>query len=125
LHGWRRFAFPAGAILLGLAPFVVLECVLVVLDVGSESHPEDPFVGFSRVQPLFEADEDDRLRRTARCRQLFFGQQEFAGRKPERTFRIFGLGGSTLRGRPYETDTSFLKWLRPSTVGASRTPAIV
>ena len=97
--------------LLGLAPFVVLECALAVLDAGNREPRDDPFAGFSRVRPLFELDEDDDVYRTARSRQLFFGQQQFAREKPERTFRIFGLGGSTLRGRPYETDTSFLKWL--------------
>ena len=111
LGGWRRVAFPLGAVFLGLVPFVVLECVLAVIDVGSGSRQDDPFVGFSRVQPLFAVDEDDGVYRTARSRQLFFGQQQFSRQKPERTFRIFGLGGSTVRGRPYETDTSYLKWL--------------
>jgi tetratricopeptide (TPR) repeat protein len=92
-----------------------------VLDAGSRGRQEDPLVGFSRIQPLFELDEDDDVYRTARSRQLFFGQQQFAREKPEGTFRIFGLGGSTLRGRPYETDTSFLKWLEIELSGRDST----
>ena len=111
LGGWRRIAFPLGAILVGLSPFVALESALRVFDVGSSCGQEDPFSGFSATRPLFELDEDDDVYRTARPRQKFFGRQEFTRHKPERTFRVFGLGGSTVRGRPYETDTSFLKWL--------------
>ena len=112
LRGWRRIVFPLGAVALGLAPFVVLEGALTIFDVGGRGRGVDPLVGFSRTQPLFELDEEDDVYRTARSRQLYFGQQQFARQKPEGTFRIFGLGGSTVRGRPYETDTSFLKWLQ-------------
>ena len=66
LRGWRRAGFPLVAILLGLAPFIVLECVLAVFDVGTVNRPEDPFVGFSSVQPLFELDEEDDVYRAAR-----------------------------------------------------------
>ena len=104
-------AFPLAAVFLALVPFAVLEALLVVFGVGALDRSEDPFVGFGRIQPLFELDEDEEVYRTARSRQLYFGPQEFSPGKPERTFRIFGLGGSTMRGRPYETDTSFLKWL--------------
>lgn len=120
LAGWRRIAFPLGAILVGLAPFVVLECALRIWDAGARPAEEDPFCGFSSVQPLFELAKDSDVYRTARSRQMFFGQQEFAHKKPERTFRIFGLGGSTVRGRPYETDTSFLKWLEIELNGRDR-----
>ena len=109
------------ATLLGLAPFVVLECLLTLFDVGSRGRLEDPLVGFSRIQPLFELDEAGEVYRTARCRQSYFGQQQFVREKPDETFRVFGLGGSTMRGRPYETDTSFLKWLEMELNGRDST----
>ena len=43
------------------------------------------------------------------------------GRNTERTFRIFGLGGSTVHGRPYENDTSFLKWMELELSGRDST----
>ena len=60
---------------------------------------------------LFELDEDEEIYTTARHRLLFFGRQEFEAEKPEKTFRIFGLGGSTVHGRPYENGSAFLKWM--------------
>ncbi len=60
---------------------------------------------------LFELDEDEEIYTTARHRLLFFGRQEFEAEKPEKTFRIFALGGSTVHGRPYENGSAFLKWM--------------
>ena len=111
LSGWRRIVFPLGAVLLGLAPLAVLEGVLTVLRVEGQDRQYDPFVGFSRTQPLFELDEKEGVYRTALSRQLHFAAQQFAARKTPGTFRVFALGGSTLRGHPYDTETSFLKWL--------------
>lgn len=103
-------AFPLGAILLALAPLAFLEAALALLGVA-DRRADDALVGFGSASPLFELEEDGATYCTARSRQLFFGRQQFAREKPERTFRIFGLGGSTVRGRPYETDSAFLKWL--------------
>ena len=60
---------------------------------------------------LFELDEDEEIYTTARHRLLFFGRQQFEAEKPEKTFRIFALGGSTVHGRPYENGSAFLKWM--------------
>jgi tetratricopeptide (TPR) repeat protein len=111
-EGRRRIAFRLGAVLLGLAPFFLLEGTLTVFGVGGRDRGDDPMAGFGTFSPLFELDAAGDVYATARSRQKYFGRQQFARHKPERTFRIFGLGGSTVRGRPYETDTSFLKWLQ-------------
>lgn len=111
LRGWRRVAFPVAAIVLALTPFIILETVLRVLDLGNPRGYTDPFVGFSSIHPLFEKDEAAGVYVTALSRQLPFGAQRFAVRKPANGFRAFCFGGSTVRGHPYETDTAFSKWL--------------
>ncbi len=113
--GWRRVAFSLAAILLALLPFVLLEGVLTILDLGGQLDRQA--AGFGTSRSLFELDEDEQTYTTARTRLLFFGRQEFAREKPEETFRIFGLGGSTVHGRPYENATSFLKWMEIELAG--------
>lgn len=105
---WRRIGFPLAAVLLAVSPFVLLEGILRIFDVGASADAATAGFGGSR---LFELDGDGETYRTARHRLLFFGPQEFSREKPERTFRIFGLGGSTVHGRPYANGSSFLKWL--------------
>ena len=112
LRRWRRVGFPLAAVLLGLSPFVLLEIGLWLFNVGNPDAYVDPFVGFSRVRPLFQLDQDAGFYRTAASRELFFGTQQFAAEKPPNGFRVFALGGSTVRGRPYQTETSFVKWLQ-------------
>lgn len=106
---------------LGLSPFLVLEAVLSIFDVGRPTHYTDPFVGFSSVHPLFELDETRAVYVTALSRQKQFGPQQFAAEKPANGFRVFCLGGSTVRGRPYETDTAFTKWLELELSGSDST----
>jgi tetratricopeptide (TPR) repeat protein len=42
----------------------------------------------------------------------WFNAQTFPREKPEGTYRIFSIGGSTTNGRPYDDATSFSGWLR-------------
>lgn len=112
--GWRRVVFPGAAILLALLPFVFLEVALRVCDVGSNDAEEAAGFDGSR---LFELDEDGAVYSTARHRLLYFGPQTFAREKPEGTFRVFGLGGSTVLGRPYANGSSFVKWLEIELAG--------
>jgi len=107
-------AFPLAAVLLALLPFVLLEATLALLGVGSANGPT---AGFSQSERLFELDEDEQVYSTARRRRMFFGPAEFTREKPKETFRIFGLGGSTVHGRPYENETSFLEWLELELAG--------
>ena len=46
------------------------------------------------------------------ARLEFFRPDRFLKNKPDRSRRIFVLGGSTVQGRPYETETAFSTWLR-------------
>jgi len=101
----------------GVAPFLMLETGLRVFDVASPSTFDDSLVGFSKVQPLFELDEDASTYRTSRARTLFFGTQEFAADKPDNGYRVFCLGGSTVRGRPFEPESAFSKWLELELAG--------
>ena len=111
LNGGRRWKFRLLAIVVGILPFVLLETGLTLFDVGAEESYSDPLVGFSQLSPLFEKNDGDAVYRSSRSRLMFFGPQEFAVKKPNNGFRVFCLGGSTVRGRPYETDTAFPKWL--------------
>lgn len=106
--GWRRVVFPLATVLLAIVPFLLLEGSLRFFDVGSTA--DEATAGFGGSL-LFELDEDEEAYTTARHRLLFFGPQQFAREKSERTFRIFGLGGSTVHGRPYENGSSLLKWM--------------
>jgi tetratricopeptide (TPR) repeat protein len=120
-RGWRRIAFPIAAVLIGLLPFVLLEGTLALFDAGNPRRGDDPFVGFSATHPLFNLDEEGQNYVTAVSRQLAFGRQHFAAHKPPGGFRIFCLGGSTVRGRPFETDTAFPEWLRLELAGGDST----
>ncbi len=99
------------AILLGLLPFVVLELALRVLGVAAQVDYQDPLVGFSRISPLFERDDADDVYRINRSRLTMFHEQEFSAVKPTNGFRAFCLGGSTVRGHPYENPTAFARWM--------------
>jgi len=105
------------ALCIGFAPFLLLEIGLRVFDVASPSLTDVPLVGFSKVQPLFELDEVAGTYRTSRARTLFFATQEFAADKPRNGFRVFCLGGSTVRGRPFEPESAFPRWLELELTG--------
>ncbi|MCH8830468.1 MAG: hypothetical protein IID45_12905, partial [Planctomycetes bacterium] len=108
----RRIAFRCAAFAIGLMPFVLLEISLRAFDVGRPTEYADPFFGFSKLHPQFEQDEDRGVYVTTRSRLALFGKQEFAVKKPKNGFRVFCLGGSTVRGRPYTTETAFSRWMQ-------------
>lgn len=107
----RRWSFRLCAVLLGLSPFLVLEATLRWNRADSEI-PADPYVAFGAVHDLFELDDRDQMYRTARARQILFGAQEFPADKPPNGYRVFCLGGSTVRGRPFHVETAFPHWLQ-------------
>lgn len=111
-HAWRKaLFFRLAAILLGLAPFVILELVLRAAGVGIPQKYDDPFVGFSDIHPLFALNAPADRYEIPRSRQTHFRPESFPATKPDREFRIFVLGGSTVQGRPYAIETSFTTWL--------------
>lgn len=108
----RRRWFRLIAVLMSLVPLLILEVGLWAFNIGNPSAYEDPFVGFSRVHSLFKTDETGEYYKTVLSRERFFGTQTFLASKPGGAFRAFCLGGSTVRGRPYETQSAFSKWLQ-------------
>lgn len=54
---WRAVLFHVAAVLAGLLPFVLIELALRAFGFGHPSWHDDPPVGFSAVQPLFELNE--------------------------------------------------------------------
>lgn len=108
----RRWLFRGAAVCLGLSFFVVIEVACWVFDLGTPEVVDDPFVGFSEVQPLFELNVDSTRHEVAPSRRKFFAEESFPARKSSNTFRIFVLGGSTVQGRPFSTKTSFTRFLQ-------------
>ena len=95
----------------GFSFFVVVEVACCVFGVGDRQPDDDPFVGFSKVQPLFEINSSDDRFVTAKSRLKFISREEFPVTKRSGTRRIFCLGGSTVKGRPFSKETSFTTWL--------------
>jgi tetratricopeptide (TPR) repeat protein len=95
--------------------FGIIEGGLFLFGVQPTLRGEDPFVGFSSQIPLFIEKMNSSGRSvmtTAQNKLTFFNMQQFPGKKPADTYRIFCMGGSTTYGRPYGDKTSFAGWLR-------------
>ncbi|MBI3882249.1 MAG: tetratricopeptide repeat protein [Verrucomicrobia bacterium] len=105
----RWLGFRLAAVAVGLLPFVLLEVGLRVFDLGKPERQSDPLAGFSQQMPLFEKVGDKW--QTIHAREPYFNPQEFAAAKPTNGFRVFCLGGSTIYGHPYLSDTAMPKWL--------------
>lgn len=107
----KKILFPLLAICVGLLPLVLLEGMFRVFDIGTPEEVVDTSAGFSGYQPLFSLDKSGASYVTARNRALYFGDQSFDVVKPNNTYRMFFLGGSTVRGRPFAVDSAFAKWV--------------
>ncbi len=97
------------------AMFAAMELTLTVAGVRPVLYRDDPYVGFSSQIPLFveQARADGHVEMvTAQNKLRFFGSQRFDKTKSAGSYRVFCLGGSTTRGRPYDDETSFCGWLR-------------
>ena len=108
----RLWLLRAMSILLGLLPFAALE---IYLRVGSPSVREawdtDPWVDLHQLEPLFEKNLASDRWEIPDTRHNFFCPDSFPNSKTANTRRIFVLGGSTVQGRPYATETAFSTWL--------------
>ena len=71
----------------------------------------DPFMGFTGQQSLFEKSADSQVYQIRKSRLGYFRPATFLAEKPKNGFRVFVVGGSTVQGRPWETETAFAKWL--------------
>ena len=107
----RRWGFRIAAVVVGLAFFVVVEFVCWAFDWGSPENYDDPFVGFSELQPLFALDDETQTYRIPKSKLRFFASESFSANKRAGSLRVFCLGGSTVRGRPFSIETSFSSWL--------------
>ena len=104
----RRWLFRGMAILVGILPFVLLEFGLWLCGFGDDLRliaPVKDSPGWFRFNPRFD--------------EAFYGAIDLSGPeerpfrlpKPERTFRIVVVGGSTVIGFPYAPDLAFPRQL--------------
>ncbi len=101
------------AVLLGLMPLVLLEAGLRLIDNPVTAAIDyDPWVNLEQLQPLFVLDRSSGRWQVPESRLNFFRPASFAADKSAQTQRIFVLGGSTVQGRPYSTETAFSTWLQ-------------
>ncbi len=107
----RRWTFRFAAIGAGVLPFLLAELLCIACGWGKPTDYDDPFVGFQAVHPLFVKSDDQQRYEIAPSRYRFFAPDSFAAAKPRDEFRVFCLGGSTVQGRPYSTETSFTRFL--------------
>jgi lysophospholipase L1-like esterase len=108
----RAVLFRCLAVLIGLAPLVLLETLLWAMGWGQADLRDDPFIGFHGIRPLFVLNEGHSRFEIPPERQSFFRPASFAAEKPANGYRVLCLGGSTVQGRPYATETAFGAWLQ-------------
>ena len=99
----RRWLFRLGAIAIGLSLVALLEIALRLFGVANYSEPAIPMVGFSEIRPLFMKNDAGDRYEIPKSRQVFFQPDSFAVQKPADEFRIFCLGGSTVKAGPIQS----------------------
>ncbi|WDQ19432.1 hypothetical protein PSR62_10115 [Rhodopirellula sp. P2] len=103
------------AFLIACLPVLLLELGLRGLDDSTtQAIDYDPYVGLSQPRPLFVLNEAANRWEIPSERYNFFRPESFSAKKAPGTRRVFVLGGSTVQGRPYATETAFSTWLRLS-----------
>ena len=103
------------AIVISLLPFAALEAGLRVFSdppAVQDGIDHDPLVDLDQLRPLFVLNEASDRWEIPPQRYNFFRPDSFAAKKAASVRRVFVLGGSTVQGRPYETETAFSTWLR-------------
>ncbi len=97
-------------------PFAAIELALRLKPASPrEAVDDDPLVSLIGSQPLFVLDNTDANEPRwiiPQERTNFFRPATYLATKPRNAKRIFVLGGSTVQGRPYETETAFSTWLQ-------------
>lgn len=101
------------AVTLGLMPLILIEVGMRVFDQGvNEAVDHNPLVNLEQLRPLFQRDDSGNQWIIPGERMNFFRPASFPVTKAKGTKRIFVLGGSTVQGRPYATETAFSTWLQ-------------
>ncbi|TWU02079.1 SGNH/GDSL hydrolase family protein [Neorhodopirellula pilleata] len=108
----RRWIFRLTAIAIGFLPLVVVEIGLRWIDGREDSRPSDGFDGTGLFTPV-QADQPSGTVtwEISPRRSNYFCHASFVAPKPPNTRRVFVLGGSTVQGRPYASETAFAKFL--------------
>ena len=119
----RRWLFRVAALLVGLAPLVIAEGLLRLLTApppatSADAVDGDPLVDLHQLRPLFVPADDRGRMEIPPQRMNFFRPASFELPKPPQTFRIFVVGGSTVQGRPYATETAFAAFLQQNLLAA-------
>jgi lysophospholipase L1-like esterase len=105
---------------LGIGILCLTEVGLRLTGIGGGTPRNDPFAGFSNVVSLFEpavGHDGTRIYRLSGARAMppkdviTEPQRQFFAKKPDGTFRIFAIGGSSTAGVPYGTAQAFPAWL--------------
>ena len=96
----------------GVLLVVLIEGGFRLAGFGGDEIGEDPFVGFSAMEPLFGLNATTNRYELRPERSTYFVSDGFYRHKDSDTFRIFVLGGSTVQGRPYSIETAFPRWLQ-------------
>ena len=109
---FRPVFFHLAALVVVISPLVLGELVVRLCVRSPSISPDDPYVSFNGLRPLFVLDSTGTNFETAEERLTYFCPQSFAAAKGPQTFRVFCLGGSTVQGRPYSVETSFTTWLK-------------
>ena len=110
--GWRRWVLlRLLAVLVGCLPLLLAELGCRLLGFSGAAADSDPFVGFVGSRPLFQLSGDGQRYQISPSRLQFFQPADFPAVKPANTSRIFVLGGSTVQGHPFSTQTAFPRLL--------------
>ena len=110
----RRSLFRFAAVLIGLSPLFIAEATLRVVGWQPAGEVDDPYIGFDEIHPLFVLNAEGDRYEIAQNRLAYFQPDVFSKEKDANGYRIFVLGGSTVQGRPFSTETSFTTWLKLS-----------
>ncbi len=107
-----RPAMIVATIMLSLVPFVVVEGLVRVFASPPAVVDVNPIKSLEHLRPLFELDDATDRYKIPDWRLTFFCRQSFSRIKSPGTRRVFVLGGSTVQGRPFATETAFSTWLK-------------
>lgn len=100
------------AIGFGFLVLLLIELSCRFLGYGNNEIGNDPFVGFTALEPLFALNAHTDKYEIRKERTDYFRHDSFQHIKRSNTYRIFVFGGSTVQGRPYAHETAFPKWIQ-------------
>lgn len=113
LNRKRKILFRFASVALAVLPFLIAEVWLRLATPQKTADLSwDPVFDTSAQTPLFQLDESGEQYRIDPSRMNFFRPAIFQANKPSDLRRVFVLGGSTVQGRPYETETAFSQWAK-------------